>query len=268
MIVPVSKEKLIRSLAEDWIKYCGEITEIEQSTINCFTDSEYTIKKNRLVVYATADSLSFEIVSQEKIFIKECIAYINGLNLPDFFLYIPANYIFDDDDFPTYNTRKESSFADYVLPSPYPRDEVKEGDNIITLKRDHHIYADRFIIEEILCGRPDFKTLFRIIVEENLLPGGRIYALINKDRMIAYLSCYAFHENIYDVDHVYVLPEYRRQGIGLKLVNHYIQSILASGCVPRYGNAENANSRKLAMKAGFTEVKHQRKYKMIKNKYV
>lgn len=64
------------------------------------------------------------------------------------------------------------------------------------------------------------------------------------------------------MDHVYVLPNYRRQGIGLQLVKYYINNTIDVNGIPRYGNAENEHSRSLAKKAGFVEVKCQDKYKI------
>lgn len=188
--------------------------------------------------------------------------FIKSHAVPPFTLYVPSWISLPSAEFTEYTVNKVSTFADYVLPDEYKVSPLHEKGEMIELKSTDQSLADHFSLAEKIKGRPDYNTLFRIIVQEKGLPGGKIYAYIREGQMIAYLSCYIFQDNIYDVDDIYVLPDYRRQGIGLQLVKYYTNNTIDIGGIPRYGNAENEYSRFLAKKAGFVEVKCQDKYEL------
>lgn len=262
MLVSIAKYCMIRALNNVEIKYCGEIIEMNQSGVNFYSDSQHNICDNRMVEYYIRNVTVYDINSQDLSFVRECLDFVKCRTLPFFYLFVPSWFSLPPLLFNEYNANKISTFADYVLPEGYRVRPLHENDKIYELKSTDQYLAENFLLAEEMKGRPNFNALFRVIVQEKGLLGGKIYAYIKEGHIIAYLSCYIFQNNIYDIDHVYVLPDYRRQGIGLQLVKYYINNTIIMGGIPRYGNAENEYSRSLAKKAGFIEIKCQDKYEL------
>ena len=267
MIVTVNKETAVRNLTESIVEHCGEIIEIKQCGIEFFCKPQQDIRNHRMIKYIIRDMAAYEVVSADTSFVNECLAYIADLELPKFTLYLPSWYTLSTWPFKEYDVEKTSTYADFILPEEYAFDLLEEQKNIKLLEEKDLDLASGFSLVEAISGRPSFEALFGAIVLQNSLPGGgKIFAYLKENQIVAYLSCFLFEETIYDIDHVYVLPQYRKQGIAKSLVKHYIKSTITAGKIPRYGNAENQNSMMLAKKSGFVEVKCQDKYILKKSR--
>lgn len=263
MLISLKKEHLIDTLKSRPVENCGEIIEIQQGGIRFYSDSTDNILVNRMVEYKFHDKTSYEIISTDEIFIDESLFVIRQHHDEAFSLYVNSHYSFKTDLFKDYVIQKSGTSSNYILPQNYQPDGFFNP-NVIEVKNTDIVSVKDFHCGEILAGRPSFQTLFRVIVLDKKLPGGKIFAYMKNGQIIAYLSCYIFLNNIYDIDYIYVLPAFRKQGIGFQLANYYINTISAAGCLPRYGNAENLSSRKTAEKAGFYQVKSQDKYEFRK----
>ena len=260
MLQQIAKETVIDALQQDLPRHCGEIIEIEQSSHAFYIDPSLPIAQNRLVEYAIRNRPAYEIVAQDTVFLEEALSFIQKTATPPFSVYLPSEYTLAADRFAPYTATAVSAFTDLILPEGYIPAPPRDAAGIVTLTPHDEELAARFTILETLAGRPDFETLFRVIVLQQGLPDGKIIAVVRDGNIIAYLSYYRFAENVYDIDHVYVLPPYRGQRIGATLVQQYVCTIIAEGGIPRYGNAENETSRRLACSVGFIPVKSQRKY--------
>ncbi len=260
MLKKTTKETVIQALRHDLPRHCGEIIEIEQSGVAFYTDTTLTVTQNRLVEYTIRNQPAYEVVAQDAVFLEEALSFIRETATPPFLLYLPSEYTLATNRFAPYTVTAVSTFCDLILPQGYLPTPPYNTVDVISLTPCDEDLAARFAISETLAGRPDFETLFRVIVLQQGLPDGKIIAAVRDGSIIAYLSYYRFAENVYDIDHVYVLPPYRGQRIGAALVQQYVRVVMTEGGIPRYGNAENETSRRLACNVGFVPVKSQRKY--------
>lgn len=81
---------------------------------------------------------------------------------------------------------------------------------------------------------------------------GDIYAIKDKDEIVAWLSCCRARDNIWDVDFIHVRHDRRRQGLGWQVAAMYARDKLAGGQIPFYSSARDEASERTALKAGFT----------------
>nr|WP_084110827.1 GNAT family N-acetyltransferase [Caldanaerobius fijiensis] len=102
--------------------------------------------------------------------------------------------------------------------------------------------------DEKVTNRPTLQQLFNIFVEEG---EGEIYALIDNDEILGYLSCAPAYLNIWDVDFIYIKPHLRNKGLGTQIVRVYALDKLTQGKIPYYSNARDSVSARVAQKAGF-----------------
>ena len=96
--------------------------------------------------------------------------------------------------------------------------------------------------------RPPFVRLYEIYVTKNQ---GKILGVYDKNRLVAYLSYFNMFSSLYDVDFIYVTPEYRGKGLGYKLAMYYSEYVIHNGGIPYWSNARNTSSINVALRSGF-----------------
>lgn len=180
-----NKSSIIQALNTAAIKYCGEIIEINQRGVNFYSDSQQNVCDSRMVEYFMRDGVGYEIIFQDDSFVRECLDFIKSHAVPPFTLYVPSWFSLPAEEITEYSVIEVSTFADYVLPDEYKVIPLHEKGEMIELKSTDQPLADHFSLAEKIKGRPDYNTLFRIIVREKGLPGGKIYAYIGEGQMIA-----------------------------------------------------------------------------------
>jgi GNAT superfamily N-acetyltransferase len=80
---------------------------------------------------------------------------------------------------------------------------------------------------------------------------GEVFAIKENDEIVAYLSCGAAYENIWDVFFVHVREDRRKQGLGTQVTALYAREMLMQNKIPYYSSAVNEASERTALKAGF-----------------
>jgi GNAT superfamily N-acetyltransferase len=80
---------------------------------------------------------------------------------------------------------------------------------------------------------------------------GEVYAATEGKEIVGYLYCRNAYRNIWDVGHIHVRAERRRQGIAVHLAAAYARAKLNSRQVPYYSGASGEASERTALRAGF-----------------
>jgi hypothetical protein len=105
--------------------------------------------------------------------------------------------------------------------------------------------------------RPDLALLFDIFVVKRQ---GKILAAFDEDKIVGYISFVKMTNDCYDVDFVYISPEYRCKGYGTKLAYGYLSYVSSMNCNAYWSNAKNTASEQIAVKCGFSVVRRMKKY--------
>ena len=98
--------------------------------------------------------------------------------------------------------------------------------------------------------------LVRPIVKqkEDLADECTVRAWLENGSVLGYISCSPCEgmADIWDVNYIFTLPEYRGRGIATALAYAYLKDIREQGLVPYYSGVSNPASAAAARKAGFT----------------
>lgn len=140
--------------------------------------------------------------------------------------------------------RFTSKYKNYIF------DKVIQGnsnDKVVCLTENHKSYVDRTSFPK-KSGRPPFQTLFDVLVLGN---EGGIFAYVENDIVLGYLSYVNSVDNMLDVDYIYVDEPYRKNKIGRTLANCYASWAVSQGMIPYWGTAISSESEKTAESAGF-----------------
>lgn len=111
--------------------------------------------------------------------------------------------------------------------------------------------------DEILPNRPPLALLFDLFVCKGQ---GHILAAYTGEKMVGYLSFTRLTDSLYDVDCIYVVPEYRKQGYGKQLGAAYVAFAHEQGADAYWSNAKTAESEEIARSCGFEPNREARKY--------
>ncbi|NLM52633.1 MAG: GNAT family N-acetyltransferase [Firmicutes bacterium] len=125
--------------------------------------------------------------------------------------------------------------------------EEYSAKNVRELKKSDLALAQQTKFPEIKY-RPSFEILFNIFVLQNK---GRIFAYLEEEKIVGYLSFIKSFANYYDVDFIYVADEFRHRGIGTSLAKVYGNTVLNENMIPYWSYAINKESEHTALKAGF-----------------
>lgn len=129
-------------------------------------------------------------------------------------------------------------------------------DNIRLLgKKDKDVFVE--LTDEIIPNRPPLKNLFDVFV---IKEQGEILSVFDRERTVGYLSFSKMIDNVFDVDFIYVIPEYRKKGYGKILAESYISTVMERGNIPYWSNAINEGSKRVALSTGFTRVREVYKF--------
>lgn len=128
-------------------------------------------------------------------------------------------------------------------------------------KKDDQIASDFNCKQESILYRPAFSLLFEIFVKRSR---GDILGYFIDNNLVGYLSYNLLFDNIYDVDYIYVLPTYRKSGIGKSLATSYVSKVIDSNGLAFWSNAQNDVSEKVAKTCGFTLCREQWIYQKTK----
>lgn len=199
-----------------------------------------------------------EIVCQnDQDFLHECCVYLQTLNLETYELYLsdPSHLklLFQTT---SYQITQENHRSFLVYSSTQPQDCINQ--NIIKLTAKDTELASSFLMEQ-LPSRPPFQMLFDRFV---LAGDGHVNVLLIDGKIVGYVSFYNQTEDIYNIDHIYVVPEMRGHGYATDLIKSYVNDALSNHKLPYYGPAIHEISTKTAMKAGFTLLKEDHLYRI------
>lgn len=111
--------------------------------------------------------------------------------------------------------------------------------------------------QEDIKNRPPFNILFNIFIKE---AEGEILGYFINNTLIGYLSYVHLFDNVYDVDFIYVLPQYRGSNVGMKLAYEYAHIIISKGGIAFWSNAQNIQSKKIARGNGFILCRKELQY--------
>jgi GNAT superfamily N-acetyltransferase len=256
-MIQINKEEIIKLLSKNMVNNCGEIIEIEVGGIEFYIKNENS--DDRLIAYKFRDDATFEIVTNDDDFCRDCFRKIEENPLSKIFLKLsPQKRNLLNEIKEKYTVEFINKSKNLCLKEPY--NKSLSNVNIKKLSVEDEELSNKFHSSPKR-GRPDFQTLFKLFVKDtSMCKGSTIYAVIENEKIVAYLSCFIFKDNIYNVDYVFVIPEKRGFGIGAELIKYYVEDIISIGGIPRYGNAENEFSWNAAEKAGFIVIREIDKY--------
>jgi GNAT superfamily N-acetyltransferase len=113
--------------------------------------------------------------------------------------------------------------------------------------------------QEQIKNRPDPSMLFDIFIKEN---EGKIAVFTENEILKGYLSFGLMFSNIYDVDYIYVVPEYRNQKIGKKLALYVSELLISENNILFWDcDVNDIQSSKTALSADFMLCCERIKYK-------
>lgn len=147
----------------------------------------------------------------------------------------------------------ERTLVDYVC-----NDQVKSNasENIRLLgSADKEIFVA--CSQEQIKNRPPLNVLFDVFVNRRQ---GQILAFFDEEKVVGYLSFNTITDNVHDVDYIYVVPEFRGQGIGKKLAVAYALYAQSHGYSAYWSNAKNEASERTAMSCGFSIIRQAYKF--------
>jgi GNAT superfamily N-acetyltransferase len=258
----ISKEDMILLLSENVVDNCSNIIDI-----TCGGDELYISDREKtdyFIKYRFREKIIYEIASEEPLFCNECFVKIREDDMDILKLYVrKPEILYRSSLLESYSVIDKESHVDLRLLAkpdvPNPQLKIQE------LKKEDQEKAAELVCERTE-GRPDFQTLFRIYMSDdlNIIKKGTIYAVLEEEHIAAYLACYNTYQNIFNVDYVYVVPEKRGFNYGAELIKYYANDIIKKGYTPIYGNAVNQFSMKAALKAGFSITKTNYVYSLIK----
>ncbi len=90
---------------------------------------------------------------------------------------------------------------------------------------------------------------------------GEILAYFEDGKILGYLPYYKASDNYFDTDYIWTAPSRRKEGIGSKLTDAYVNTILNAGGVPMWSNPATEISAHIAESHGFTVIRETIYYK-------
>ena len=81
------------------------------------------------------------------------------------------------------------------------------------------------------------------------------------NRLVGFLNYYLLYENA-ELEYIYVLDEFRKQGIGFELMNYFINEVKSKKCIniTLEVNINNIKAINLYKKFGFEKISIRKKY--------
>lgn len=110
---------------------------------------------------------------------------------------------------------------------------------------------------ENIVGRPPLRVLFDVFVTKEQ---GFILGAFDEGQIVGYLSFFQMLPGVFDVDHIYISPQKRGQGLGTALGNAYIKYAQDKNQIAYWSNAQNDASKATALSCGFQVLRHAKKY--------
>jgi len=87
--------------------------------------------------------------------------------------------------------------------------------------------------------------------EDDIKFAEKIFVWAEGGQIVGYLCCSPSFADVWDVNHIFTLPEHRGKGIGTALAYAYLKTMREQGLVPYYSGVTNPASAAAARKAGF-----------------
>lgn len=147
----------------------------------------------------------------------------------------------------------EYTLVDYVHSAEIDA-EVSENVRLIG-SNDKEIFVA--CSHEQIKNRPPLAVLFDVFVNRRQ---GQIFAFIQEEKVVGYLSFNTIADKVHDVDYIYVAPEFRNRGIGKKLATAYALYAHDCGYCAYWSNAKNEASAKTAVSCGFNVIRQAYKF--------
>ena len=100
------------------------------------------------------------------------------------------------------------------------------------------------------------------MLTESLESGLYIFTFVKQDDVLAGYACGLIAGDQGEIDRICVLPEFRRRGIGVRLLTELKTAFIAAGCGSMFleVRASNAAARAMYEKFGFRETGRRKNY--------
>jgi len=98
---------------------------------------------------------------------------------------------------------------------------------------------------------PSYELLNHIDPLKNNSKIHKIYGYFRNDKLTAFITIHAVNINYWNIGYIFTSPRYRKNGMGLNLAKYFINEFIDKNVFISYGSAQNENSQKTALAAGF-----------------
>jgi len=261
----IAPQEMIEALSKDMATNFLEIANLQvylndpkrAETVNCYRADDFLI-----ITYGNGEGAYHSIIPTSPQFDLGNLSFYvekveKGVSLS---FELPAAYggnasaaYFDNN----LSLSKTGGMASYIKDKSTNKDILNSSEiRFLTKACDDAELVNSFENEQ-LPGRPPLSVLFNIFVEEE---EGYVLAVIENNEIIAYLTYDNTNQNYYDIDYVYVKPQHRGRGLGVKLAEYYSEKAVSQGGIAYWSSAINKYSDDVAVSAGFIQLKQSYSY--------